>query len=502
MTGNLKLLCNFVEKFLGTVHFGNDQFVPILSYGDLVQGNVTINRVYYVKCLNYNLFSVGQFCDADLEVAFRKSTCFVRDIQGNDLLTDAHVSSQQELDLLFGPLYDEFFNAGSKPQDKQPTTNIQPTSAPLTSTYVHAEENNSDQAEEDHIPDDEITNPLCAPAQEAKVVMENKKDDDQTVIHNKARLVAKGYAQEEGIDFEESFAPVARLEVVQIFIAYAVHKSFPIYQMDVETAFLNGPLKEEILISGTTSGMGSMQHQLNELTDLCTRLQRQQTDMASKIAAQELEITSLKARIKLLEDKDRERAEPSGEDATIKGRSLETGEEACIERSTDKGSNDSKEMVNVLTSLDAACILTSGVQVSVPPATEVATVSIPPAGEIPTVSVLTGSGMVPTASPIFTTATVATLYSKRKGKEKMVESETPKKKKLQEQIDVQMARQLEEEMARDAKRMNEQIARDAEIARIHAKEELQMMIDGLDRSNEMIAKHLHEYKQAAAELTI
>nr|GEW42009.1 hypothetical protein [Tanacetum cinerariifolium] len=245
-----------------------------------------------------------------------------------------------------------------------------------------------------------------------------------------------------------------------------------------------------------------MQHQLNELTDLCTRLQRQQTDMASKIAAQELEITSLKARIKLLEDKDRERAEPSGEDATIKGRSLETGEEACIERSTDKGSNDSKEMVNVLTSLDAACILTSGVQVSVPPATEVATVSIPPAGEIPTVSVLTGSGMVPTASPIFTTATVATLYSKRKGKEKMVESETPKKKKLQEQIDVQMARQLEEEMARDAKRMNEQIARDAEIARIHAKEELQMMIDGLDRSNEMIAKHLHEYEQAAAELTI
>nr|GEW29909.1 hypothetical protein [Tanacetum cinerariifolium] len=87
MTGNLKLLCNFVEKFLGTVHFGNDQFAPILGYGDLVQGNVTINRVYYVEGLNHNLFSVGQFCEADLEVAFRKSTCFVRDLQGNDLLT-------------------------------------------------------------------------------------------------------------------------------------------------------------------------------------------------------------------------------------------------------------------------------------------------------------------------------------------------------------------------------------------------------------------------------
>nr|GEV23154.1 retrovirus-related Pol polyprotein from transposon TNT 1-94 [Tanacetum cinerariifolium] len=87
MTGNLKLLCNFVEKFLGTVCFGNDQFAPILGYGDLVQRNVTINRVYYVEGLNHNLFSVGQFCDADLEVAFRKSTCFVRDLQGNDLLT-------------------------------------------------------------------------------------------------------------------------------------------------------------------------------------------------------------------------------------------------------------------------------------------------------------------------------------------------------------------------------------------------------------------------------
>nr|GFC49705.1 retrovirus-related Pol polyprotein from transposon TNT 1-94 [Tanacetum cinerariifolium] len=86
MTGNLKLLINFVEKFLGTVKFRNDQIAPILRYGDLVQGAVTINRVYYVKGLNHNLFFVGQFCDANLEVAFRKSTCFIRDLKGNDLL--------------------------------------------------------------------------------------------------------------------------------------------------------------------------------------------------------------------------------------------------------------------------------------------------------------------------------------------------------------------------------------------------------------------------------
>ncbi|GJR13614.1 integrase, catalytic region, zinc finger, CCHC-type containing protein [Tanacetum coccineum] len=101
MTGNISILCNFVEKYLGTVRFGNDQFAPILGYGNLVQGNIMINKVYYVEGLNHNLFSVSQFCDADLEVAFQKSTCFVRDLQGNDLLTgnrgsDLYTISLQE----------------------------------------------------------------------------------------------------------------------------------------------------------------------------------------------------------------------------------------------------------------------------------------------------------------------------------------------------------------------------------------------------------------------
>nr|GEW97072.1 hypothetical protein [Tanacetum cinerariifolium] len=69
MMGNLKLLCDFVEKYLGMVRFRNDQFAPILGYGDLVQGNVMIKRVYYVEGLNHNLFSVGQFCYVDLEAS-------------------------------------------------------------------------------------------------------------------------------------------------------------------------------------------------------------------------------------------------------------------------------------------------------------------------------------------------------------------------------------------------------------------------------------------------
>nr|GFA18330.1 retrovirus-related Pol polyprotein from transposon TNT 1-94 [Tanacetum cinerariifolium] len=81
-----------------------------------------------------------------------------------------------------------------------------------------------------------------------KWLWKNKHDEENTVIHNKSRLVAKGYAQKEGVDFEESFAPVDRLEAVLLFIAYAAHKSFTVYQMDVKTTFLYGPLKEEVYV--------------------------------------------------------------------------------------------------------------------------------------------------------------------------------------------------------------------------------------------------------------
>nr|GEX17700.1 hypothetical protein [Tanacetum cinerariifolium] len=179
--------------------------------------------------------------------------------------------------------------------------------------------------------------------------------------------------------------------------------------------------------------------------------------MVAKFKAQELEINRLKAKIKLLEDKDRGVADQYGDNAPIKGKMLDEGEEA-----TKRVSDDTKEMATVLTSMDAVSILTSGGVQVVPTTAEVATA---------TVSIPTGSGVVSTASPtiptsaqIFTTATKSSSYTRRKGKEKMVESDTPKKKKLQEQIDVQV-----------------------------------MLIDGLDRNNETVAKYLQEYNQFATE---
>ncbi|GKG00004.1 retrovirus-related pol polyprotein from transposon TNT 1-94, partial [Tanacetum coccineum] len=112
-------------------------------------------QVYYVEGLGHNLFSVGQFYDSDLEVAFRKHSCFVRDINGADLL---------------------------KGRDRR------------------------------------------------LLIYKVKLDEYGDVLKNKARLVAKGYRQEEDIDFEELFAPVARIEAIKIFIANAATKNMIIYQ--------------------------------------------------------------------------------------------------------------------------------------------------------------------------------------------------------------------------------------------------------------------------------
>nr|GFC99995.1 retrovirus-related Pol polyprotein from transposon TNT 1-94 [Tanacetum cinerariifolium] len=75
-----------------------------------------------------------------------------------------------------------------------------------------------------------------------KWIFKNKKDERSLVIRNKARLVAVGYSQQEGIDYDETFAPVARIEAIHLFLAYVAHKDFTVYQMDVKTAFLNGIL--------------------------------------------------------------------------------------------------------------------------------------------------------------------------------------------------------------------------------------------------------------------
>ncbi|GKA01002.1 retrovirus-related pol polyprotein from transposon TNT 1-94 [Tanacetum coccineum] len=99
MTNNLNLLINIVWKFLGTIRFGNDHIAAILGYGNLQWGNILITRVYFVEGLGHNLFSVGQFCYSNLEVAFRRNTCLVRNLKGFDLLKGNHTTNRYTINL-------------------------------------------------------------------------------------------------------------------------------------------------------------------------------------------------------------------------------------------------------------------------------------------------------------------------------------------------------------------------------------------------------------------
>nr|GEV81222.1 ribonuclease H-like domain-containing protein [Tanacetum cinerariifolium] len=381
-------------------------------------------------------------------------------------------------------------------------------------------------------------------------VLKNKKDERGIVIKNKARLVAQGHTQEEGINYDEVFTPVAKIKAIKLFLAYASFMGFTVYQMDGNSSFLYGTIDEEVntimerhqfydyhnmiaileksehnvdfhpivdfveaspLRTGTESSLRRNlklhdEEGINEPASPLRDVNKGEafpTDSGFKVDQDRANITKTSTlphdsapRVTSPaadEGKDREglAVERSGDDAPIKGRNLDEGE-ASAERLSDA----TEEMATVLTSMDATSVLASGVA-KVPTGSGSIPIASPPAAEVPT-----GSDVVPTAGLIFITATVVTPYTRRKGKETMVEFTTPKKKKIQEKMDIQMARQLAEEMERDAQRMNEQIARDAEIARIYAEEELQIMIDGLDRSNEIVAKYLQEYHHFATELPL
>nr|GFB27493.1 hypothetical protein [Tanacetum cinerariifolium] len=137
--------------------------------------------------------------------------------------------SEGELDLLFEAMYDDYIGG----QPSATARNVPPAQEPQV--YSMQEEllqfKRLDVWVLVHAPDN--ISPLTL-----KWLFKNKHDEEQTVIKNKSRLVVRGYRQEEGIDFEESFALVARMEAIRIFLAYAAHKSFTLFQMDVKTAFL------------------------------------------------------------------------------------------------------------------------------------------------------------------------------------------------------------------------------------------------------------------------
>nr|GEV72210.1 retrovirus-related Pol polyprotein from transposon TNT 1-94 [Tanacetum cinerariifolium] len=353
MTGDRSQLKNFMKKLTRTVRFGNDHFGAIMGYGDYVIGDSVISRVYYVEGLGQNLFFVGQFCDFDLEVAFKKhlcedmmksslicllskasktkswlwhrrlnhlnfeavaTTCYTQNqslihtrhnktyelvhnkkpdltflcvfgalcyptndsedlgkLQPTDdigifvgyapsrkgykiynkrtrrIMEIIHISSglvpnlvptapyvpptNNELEILFQPMFDEYLEP---PRVERPISPAPAVLVPVNSAGVAAKSTLMDENLFPPVDNDPFINIFTLePTSEA-----SSSED--------ASLAESTY---EGIDFEESFAPVARIEPIRISIANAASKNMSIYQMDVKTAFLNGELKEEVYVS-------------------------------------------------------------------------------------------------------------------------------------------------------------------------------------------------------------------------------------------------------------
>ncbi|GJU89272.1 retrovirus-related pol polyprotein from transposon TNT 1-94 [Tanacetum coccineum] len=277
-----------------TVKFGNNQVAKIMRYGDYQIVNVTVSRVYYMEELGHNLFydlkeltafSVYWGYEASFPInplvkshktskgygivfRTRASTAMASEQLGSgprlQCMTHAIPSSRlvpnpppltpfipplrHEWDLVFQPVFDEFFSLLASVASLVP---IEEAPSIVESTEIVSEESSSS----DVIP---TTVHSDAPISEhlnkvmvitLKSIYKVKLDALGGILKNKARLVACGYRQEEGIDFEESFAPVARLEAVHIFLAFAAHMNMIVYQMDVKTAFLNGILYEEVYVS-------------------------------------------------------------------------------------------------------------------------------------------------------------------------------------------------------------------------------------------------------------
>nr|GEV57205.1 integrase, catalytic region, zinc finger, CCHC-type, peptidase aspartic, catalytic [Tanacetum cinerariifolium] len=275
-----KPLINFAQKFLGTVKFRNDHVAKIMGYGDYKIRNVTILRVYFVEGLGHNLFSVGQFCDSDLEVAFRQHTCFIRNLDGVDLLTGSQGNNLYTLSLrdmmASSPIY--LLSKASKTKSwlwhhrlshlnfdainhlarqglvrgkLEPKADIRIFIfyAPTKKAFQIYNRRTRRIVETIHVDFDELTamafeqskpkmykdaltqscwieamqeelnefervevwelvpRPDKAMVITLKWIYKVKLDKLGGILKNKAGLVARGYRQEEGIDFEESFAP-------------------------------------------------------------------------------------------------------------------------------------------------------------------------------------------------------------------------------------------------------------------------------------------------------
>nr|GEY41044.1 ribonuclease H-like domain-containing protein [Tanacetum cinerariifolium] len=320
MTGNRALLTNFMEKFLGTVRFGNNDFAVIVGYGDVVIGSMTIKKVYYVEGLGHNLFSVGQFCDKGLEdvgklkakgdigvfvgyskesATFRIYNKRTRKIHESVNIMKSSTTNVETSNVEVPSNEEKVFHESSESFQEESSSSslnddVQQNSEKFGDAYFDASTSFHDPCNvhtfyqpythekkwtKDHplhkISGDpkssvctrgQLANSCLFPCLLSSIkpanVAEALRDADwvsamQEELHQFRRL--KLVALNKSIDYDETFAPVARIEAIRMFLAYDAHKDFTVFQMDVKTVFLYGILKEEVCIS-QPSGFVSKQY--------------------------------------------------------------------------------------------------------------------------------------------------------------------------------------------------------------------------------------------------
>nr|GEV06606.1 integrase, catalytic region, zinc finger, CCHC-type, peptidase aspartic, catalytic [Tanacetum cinerariifolium] len=227
MTENRSKLQNFVKKFIETVRFGNDHFDAIMGYGDYVIGDSVISR----------------------DVPSTSISPSSSDSQSPVLYTGVATR----------PIIEDNPNTQATPHPLVNTFAGEPSPTQSSSGDVSSTKPNQVNQPPDHLKNGPRITLLIIMGLVPKLddvmiialkwIYKVKLDEHGDVLKNKGQLVAKGYRQENGIDFEEPFAPVAQIEAIKIFIANATSKNMIIYQMDVKTAFLNGDLQEEVFVS-------------------------------------------------------------------------------------------------------------------------------------------------------------------------------------------------------------------------------------------------------------
>nr|GEV46325.1 reverse transcriptase domain-containing protein [Tanacetum cinerariifolium] len=294
----LKASYYFHLEVFGNCSIPNDHIIAILGYGDLQWGNILITMVYFVEGLGHNQFSVGQFCDSDLEVAFRRNTFYVRNLKGVDLLKENHTTNlytmnlhgmafasliflislatstkywlwHQRLshlnfdtindlarnDLITGLLKFKYHKEHLCPSYEAPEvikTFLKKITILLQASVIIVRTGNGTEFKNQVLQEYFKSVGISHQASAVKTPQQNrvvKRKNHTKHNHQKQDSSCRERVPPRGrINFEEYFAPVSEMEAINIFLAYATHKSFNVFQMGVKTAFLHGTIDPTLFI--------------------------------------------------------------------------------------------------------------------------------------------------------------------------------------------------------------------------------------------------------------